>query len=170
MAKTINWLLAEGYKVVMTSSPEQKELDRAGAILASVPEHPSLIKLLGKTTLKELAAVAQRAELFFGVDSAPMHIAAAVGTPVVALFGPSGAFHWGPWDNSAANGQGDATPYPCRNGVQVFGRNTVIQRAWDCAPCGKDGCQGSKVSRCLVEILPAEVIAVLQDRLAGATG
>ena len=35
-------------------------------------------------------------------DSAPMHIAAAVGTPVVALFGPSGAFHWGPWDNNIA--------------------------------------------------------------------
>ena len=31
-----------------------------------------------------------------------MHIAAAVGTPVVALFGPSGAFHWGPWDNESS--------------------------------------------------------------------
>ncbi|KJR40803.1 lipopolysaccharide heptosyltransferase III, partial [Candidatus Magnetoovum chiemensis] len=31
----------------------------------------------------------------------PMHIATAVGTPVVALFGPSGAHNWGPWDNEA---------------------------------------------------------------------
>jgi heptosyltransferase-3 len=44
-----------------------------------------------------VAALAARARLFVGVDSAPMHIAAAVGTPVVALFGPSNERVWGPW-------------------------------------------------------------------------
>lgn len=45
--------------------------------------------LAGQLSLKELAALTRIARLFVGVDSAPMHIVAAVGTPVVALFGPS---------------------------------------------------------------------------------
>ena len=167
MAKVINWLLASGFKVVITSSPEEKELQRAGAILQHVPEHPSLLLLLGKTSLKELGAVAARAELFFGVDSAPMHIAAAVGTPVVALFGPSGAFHWGPWDNEAAGRLGGQLPYSARSGNQQFGKNLVLQRDWLCVPCGKDGCSGTKVSRCLMEISPEEVIEVLAAKLEG---
>ena len=44
----------------------------------------------GQLSLKQLAALTAQAQLFIGVDSAPMHIAAAMQTPVVALFGPSG--------------------------------------------------------------------------------
>jgi heptosyltransferase-3 len=65
-----------------------------------------------------------------------MHIAAAVGTPVIALFGPSGEFNWGPWGNG----------------------HVVIKKDWECRPCGKDGCQGSKRSRCLEEITEEEVL------------
>lgn len=165
MAAVIRWLLERGVKVVVTSSPERKELDKAAAIFAHLPPHPGLLALLGKTSLKELGAVAERADLFFGVDSAPMHIAAAVGTPVVALFGPSGVFHWGPWDNDAAAGLGVAVPYPLRNGVQIYGRHTAIQRDWECVPCGKDGCEERKVSRCLKDIRPEEVMAVLENKL-----
>ena len=73
--------------------------------LGQSPHGSRLIDLCGKTNIKQLAAISEVSDLFFGVDSAPMHIAAAVGTPVVALFGPSGAFHWGPWDNNY-RGQG----------------------------------------------------------------
>lgn len=98
-------------------------------ILARLPfPAPSLA---GRLTLKELAALTARARLFIGMDSAPMHIAAAVGTPVVALFGPSGANIWGPW--------------------QVPAR--VITSDHSCRPCGLDGCGGSKRSDCL-EIIP----------------
>lgn len=110
--------------------------------------------------------MSERASLFFGVDSAPMHVAAAIGTPVGALFGPSGVFHWRPWDNDAAE-LGGATPYSRRNGIQSFGRHTAVQRDWECAPCGKDGCAGSKVSRCLEEIAPGEVQAVRLEKLQG---
>jgi hypothetical protein len=48
-------------------------------------------------SLPELAALTARARAFAGVDSAPMHIAAAVGTPTLALFGPSSEIAWGPW-------------------------------------------------------------------------
>jgi heptosyltransferase-3 len=65
-----------------------------------------------------------------------MHIAAAVGRPVIALFGPSGEFNWGPWGNG----------------------HVVIKKDWECRPCGADGCEGSKKSRCLEEISEEEVL------------
>ena len=92
-------------RVIVTSSPEKKELDKAKKILKLCKSKP--LQLLGKTSLKQLGALSSRAQLFFGVDSAPMHIAAAMNTPVIALFGPSGAFHWGPWDNQQGQGARD---------------------------------------------------------------
>ena len=55
------------------------------------------VDLTGQLSLSELAALTARARAFAGVDSAPMHIAAAVGTPALALFGPSSEIAWGPW-------------------------------------------------------------------------
>jgi heptosyltransferase-3 len=78
--------------------------------------------------------VTARARLFVGVDSAPMHIAAAMGTPALALFGPSSEHVWGPW--------------------QVPHR-IVASAAHPCRPCHLDGCGGGKVSDCLVR-LPAQ--------------
>ncbi|OPX20929.1 MAG: putative lipopolysaccharide heptosyltransferase III [Desulfobacca sp. 4484_104] len=120
--------------VVLTAAPEDRELDLVADIVrqASVP----IINLAGRLSLKELGALIAQARLFLGVDSAPMHLAAAVGTPTVALFGPSGDFNWRPW------GEG----------------HVVIKKGWDCQPCGQDGCQGTKISRCLTELTPAEVL------------
>lgn len=169
VAEVIRWLLDKGMTVVMTSSPDKKEMEKAGAILEICGSREGLIDLRGKTTIKQLGALAELSGLFFGVDSAPMHIAAAVGTPVVALFGPSGAFHWGPWDNSIAKLRSrmlkSGNPYGQRCGMQSMGRNTVIQRDWDCIPCGKDGCDGSKKSKCLDDINTDEIKAVIEQRL-----
>ena len=177
IAAVINRMSGMGMKVVVTSSPDKKEIEKTRNVLSLVSSR--VIDLTGRTTLKQLAAVSKASALFFGVDSAPMHIAAALGTPVIALFGPSGAFHWGPWDNnqntevtserrgsgSQESNTGQQAPYPKRNGVQAFGRHIVIQRDWDCIPCGKDGCNGSKISKCLEDIKPEEIITLLEQRL-----
>ncbi len=162
MAEVINWLLKNGLVVIVTSSPEERELNKAKKILSMVKNSKNLIDLCGKTTIKQLGAISEKAHLFFGVDSAPMHIAASVGTPVLALFGPSGAFNWGPWDNNAISKE---KPYPERNGIQHFGIHTVIQRNWQCIPCGQDGCNGSKISNCLFDITPDEMIEILKIKL-----
>ena len=54
------------------------------------------VSIAGRTTFKQFAAIAKRASLFVGNDSGAMHIAAAMGTPMVALFGPSNPNEWGP--------------------------------------------------------------------------
>jgi heptosyltransferase-3 len=174
MAEVIRWLLAKGIFVIMTSSPDERELEKSERILAlfrsNRDRQPSaILNLCGKTSIKQLGAISEASALFFGVDSAPMHIAAAVGTPVVALFGPTGAHNWGPWDNESSRLIADSfqmgSPYPQRNGIRRFGIHTIIQRDWDCVPCGKDGCDGSKQSRCLDGILMTEVEAVLAEKL-----
>ena len=52
--------------------------------------------MAGRTTIKQFAAIVKKSGLFVGSDSGAMHIASAVGTPVVALFGPSNPREWGP--------------------------------------------------------------------------
>lgn len=54
------------------------------------------VVLAGRTTVLQHAAVLKRCALFVGSDNGPMHMAAALGTPVVALFGPSNPAEWGP--------------------------------------------------------------------------
>ena len=55
-----------------------------------------LVDLSGQLDLLTLAALLARARLLVTIDSAPMHLAAALGTPQVALFGPTNPFHWRP--------------------------------------------------------------------------
>ncbi|OGW31398.1 MAG: hypothetical protein A2X54_03060 [Nitrospirae bacterium GWF2_44_13] len=197
MAEVINWMTGKGITVIVTSAPDKREMEKAKRILSLVygggtlgdsprftGEAPvidgagsesglslrlGVVDLCGKTNIKQLAAISEVSDLFFGVDSAPMHIAAAVGTPVVALFGPSGAFHWGPWDNESSKLSIKSlefkTPYPEKSGIQTFGIHTVIQQDWKCIPCGKDGCDGTKISRCLEEIKTEEVINILKGKL-----
>jgi heptosyltransferase-3 len=126
-----------GLPVLLTGTRAAAEQELLAEIHRQCQAAP--IDLAGRLSLKELGALIAKARLFFGMDSAPMHLAAAVNTPAVALFGPSGVFNWGPW------GEG----------------HLVIKRDWDCLPCGKDGCQGSKVSRCLTDIEPGEVLAAM---------
>jgi heptosyltransferase-3 len=124
--------------VVLTGTRAPHEQELLAAILQESAVNP--LNLAGELTLKELGALIHQARFFFGADSAPMHLAAAVETPAVALFGPSGAYNWGPW------GEG----------------HLVIQKDWDCVPCGRDGCEGSKISRCLTELEPEEVLEAME--------
>ncbi|MFA5111214.1 MAG: putative lipopolysaccharide heptosyltransferase III [Desulfobaccales bacterium] len=124
-----------GLPVVLTGTKAAHEQELLAMIHQECRVQPR--DLAGRLSLKELGALIAKARLFFGMDSAPMHLAAAVNTPAVALFGPSGVFNWGPW------GQG----------------HLVIKQDWDCLPCGKDGCEGGKISRCLIELTPEDVLA-----------
>jgi heptosyltransferase-3 len=140
-AALVDTLVRRGERVALTAAPDERELE----LIAEIRKRTTaqVADFSGKLTLKELAALSARAKLFIGVDSAPMHIAAAMQTPVVALFGPSGELEWGPWrvpHRIVASGE-----HPCR-------------------PCGNDGCGGGKVSECLTR-LPVEAALAAVDSL-----
>ena len=67
------------------------------------PPHGAVIDLVGRLTLRQLAALLRRARLLVSNDSGPVHLAAAVGTPTAVLFGTAdpatGPRRWGPWGN-----------------------------------------------------------------------
>jgi heptosyltransferase-3 len=141
-AELLRRLARDGHRILLTSAPDPKERAIVARIVADagVP----IVDLGGQLSLREMGAVAARARLFFGVDSAPMHIAAAMGTPVVALFGPSGEKEWGPW----------RVPH------------RVVVSDHPCRPCGNDGCGGGKVSECLTTLPVERVYSAINELLA----
>jgi lipopolysaccharide heptosyltransferase II len=91
-----------GAATVLVGSPGERPLsERVAAMLTHLMPSAAVLDLTGRTTLKQLAAVLQSADLALTNDSGPMHLAAALGTPVVAVFtctsprrsGPPGSEH-----------------------------------------------------------------------------
>jgi len=134
--------LSASHRVVLTAAPDPDEMALVDEIVANARTRP--LVLAGKLQIKELGALTARARLFVGVDSMPMHLAAAMGTPAVALFGPSGDDEWRPW--------------------RV--KHRVIVSGHPCRPCGNDGCGGGKVSECLTTLDVDEVFAAVHDLLS----
>ncbi|MGE5090271.1 MAG: putative lipopolysaccharide heptosyltransferase III [Candidatus Levyibacteriota bacterium] len=146
-AALLERITADGHRVVVTGAPDARERELVAAILASVSPQAAarIVDLTGALTLQELAALTARARAFVGVDTAPMHIAAAMGTPTLALFGPSGEQEWGPW---------------------MVASRVVVSTAHPCRPCGIDGCGGGKVSECLTTLTVDDVHAQFAALLA----
>ena len=142
-AQLIQRLAADGHRIVVTGAPDTRER----AILARIVEAAGVpvTDFSGKLTLREMGALASRARLFIGVDSAPAHIASAMGTPVVVLFGPSGDREWGPWHVE---------------------HRVIASERHPCRPCGNDGCGGGKVSECLTTLPVERVHAAVNELLA----
>ena len=100
------------------------------------------VNLVGKTSVKTLAAVLQRCDLLLSADSGPMHLATAVGTPTLALFGSTDPAVTGPFDD----------------------RSEAIYKALPCAPCGNHPtCEGRY--DCLRAITPDEVVVAARRLL-----
>ena len=98
------------------------------------------LNLCGVSSLRENISIYRRTNLFFGVDSGPMHMAAAVGVPVVALFGPTDEQKWGPW------GEG----------------HRVITKRLSCYPCKPHKCANNE---CMKRISAEEALEVLEQKI-----
>ena len=104
----------EKVDVVMTGGSSRVEQSHLAEIMGLLPRPQEsssaarLVNLSGKIDLLTLAALIGRARLLLTVDSAPVHIAAALQVPQVALFGPTNPFHWRPRDSAAIILQGDS--------------------------------------------------------------
>ena len=90
----VKWLLSEGIpNILITGGAADDHLGNAIAAGQSGP----VMNLAGRISLRELAGVIGAAEFLITVDSAAMHIGAAMNIPLVALFGPTNPANWGPY-------------------------------------------------------------------------
>ena len=131
-------LQAEGCGVILTGSQADSAL--AESIRAGVT--PAPVSLAGRLSLKQLAAVLQAVDLMISVDSGPMHIAAALGTPVVALFGPTDPNRTGP-----------------------LGPGVILRQALPCSPCLQRRCQIADTYRCMRDISVADTLQAARHLL-----
>jgi heptosyltransferase-2 len=109
--------------------------------IASALRHPS-IDLTGKTPIADLPGLLSQCHLFLGNDSGAMHVAAAVGLPVVAVFGPT-----------EPEGTAPVTP-----------RASIVQKKPYCSPCFLRRCPTDH--RCMTAVTPAMVEAALRARFS----
>ncbi|MGE5844691.1 MAG: glycosyltransferase family 9 protein [Syntrophaceae bacterium] len=124
-----------GLPVVFTGESPEGPIAR----IRSLMEAPSA-SAAGETSLRELAALYREAAVLLTTDSGPMHLAAAVGTPVVALFGPTSPERTGPY------GEG----------------HVVIRRGMDCSPCFRKSCE---TLECMKTIRVDEVFEAVKERI-----
>jgi len=89
-------------------------------------------------SLEDTAALYSLAHLVLTIDSMSTHLASATQTPVISIFGPSNEKNWGPWGGKH----------------RVIALTTENSPTFACRPCGQDGCEGSKISQCLIQMEP----------------
>lgn len=133
-AKALNaFLTQKDADVILFGTPG--ELAVSSAIAADLQRPP--INLTGKTSIADLPALLSQCQLFLGNDSGAMHVAAAVGLPVVAIFGPTDP-----------NGTSPVTPLA-----------TIVQQKPYCSPCFLRRCPTDH--RCMLSVTPPQVESAL---------
>jgi heptosyltransferase I len=145
-AEVARHFLNGGYPVVLVGAPRERHVGENIARLV-----PGVVDLTGQTSLSELAALVSRAAICIAHDSGPLHLAVALGRPVVALFGPSDPIWAGPYHRD----------------------NAVVRSELPCSPCylrRLDSCAHGHA--CMAELPALAVVeraeSVLNDTLAPA--
>ena len=149
LAEVGGWAVRErGAVIVLTGSPA----DRAAAedLRRALPDDATVVDTTGSADLLQLAAVLSRLSLFITPDTGPMHLAAAVGTPLVALFGPSSPERWGPLSSRSRVVRVDLPCSPC-NRI----RNPPARCQGHTPDC-MDGIRTADVIEAAASLLPAQ--------------
>ncbi len=136
-AYVIDQLKKNKHEVILCGSKDDFLSNQA--IAASCTMKPIITK---NFSLEETAALYSMAHLVLTIDSMSTHLASATQTPVISIFGPSNEKNWGPWGVK----------------YRVIALTTRDSPTFSCRPCGQDGCEGTKVSQCLVQMQPAMIV------------
>lgn len=137
-------LTDDGARCVVLGAPEDRE--RAAVILARTGQRAT--SLIGRTDIATLVATIAQLDLLIANDSAPMHIASALGVPVVAIFcATTPALGYGPWGP----------------------RSIVVEAPLDCRPCRRHGSQACPrgTEDCIRLVSPHVVVDAARTLLAG---
>lgn len=137
-AKLCEDFLKHDVRVVITGTKE--DVPYAESLIHMVKTNKPII-MCGKTSINQLACLIKRCAVFISSDSAPLHIAAAMQTPFVALFGPTDS----------------------RRHMPAAEKFVVLKKDLACAPCYKAKC---KTNACMVLIKPEEVLKETLSLLA----
>ena len=153
------WLNRQGIRIVLTGGKSKEEIDDIRELLKSLPH--DTVDVTGKLSLPAVAYLLSKARAYVGPDTVVTHIAAAVGTPTVALFGPSNPVKWGPWPKDYAE---DHNPYQTK-GTQRVNNVVLLQGTGDCVPCFEEGCERhiASLSDCLQKLPAVRVIDALNQ-------
>lgn len=129
------------YKKKIILAGDKHDASKLNNICRSIKSE--LIHVCTDRNLIFFSELLKHAYLSVSIDSLAVHLASAHGTPVVAIYGPSGELNWGPW----------------RTKHRIVSDNA----RYLCRPCGFDGCGGGKVSECLRTLQPERIVEAVDD-------
>ena len=133
------------------------------AYLDAVWRDAGVTRLDGALSWPELTALIGGARVFIGPDTAVTHLAAATGTPTVALYGPTDPRIWGPWPVGGLD-----RPWDAAGTIQQRGNVWLVQNPLPCLPCQLEGCERrlDSHSQCLDELTVVQVAVAVDRALA----
>jgi len=138
-AKVADYLTANGIAAVAIAGPSE------GDVLNSLIRAAESPVVACAVSLPEVSALASRASLFVGNDSGIAHIAAAVGTPSVVVFGSSNIAHWRPWNSAPAE---------------------VVFEEMPCQPCHGYFCEKFPEPECILRVPVDRVTSAIERVLS----
>ena len=136
-ARVTEFLAERGLAPVAIVAPNEK------ALLEKLRAEAAVNITIFDLSLPEVTALAARSQLFVGNDSGIAHIAAAVGTPAVVIFGSSNIAHWRPWNSAPAE---------------------IVFEEMPCQPCHGYSCEKFDQPECILRVPVARVTAAV-DRI-----
>lgn len=139
-AQLAKMLTNEGMPVVLAGGPDDCAKGRK---IKELCTSPKLVDLTGKTSLRELAALIKGCAVYISADTGPLHFAAALKKPLIAMYGPTKADRTGPYGSDRAS---------------------VLLSPAECAGCLKKSCNNW---HCMYDITPQTVYEVYKEKLGG---
>jgi heptosyltransferase-3 len=143
-ANIIDALKTKKINVVLDGSKEDLKTNQAITDLCLLKPNLTNNFSIGDTT-----ALYEMADLVVTIDSMSTHLASATQTPVISIFGPTNDLNWRPWKVK----------------YQVIALSQADNPTFACRPCGMDGCEGTKVSQCLVQMKPEMILKSIEATL-----
>jgi heptosyltransferase III len=160
----VAWLKTQNIQVILTGSGEPDEMRYIQQLHEKLPAQT--LNFAGKLNFSHLAYLLSKAKYYVGPDTVTTHLAAAMGTPTVALFGPSNPVKWGPWPKNYAE---MLSPWKMTAALQKVNNVVLLQGEQPismakCVPCHLEGCDRhiNSHSQCLDELPASRVIAALE--------
>ncbi len=147
----------------MTGGPAAAEKDYLDRVWN--PVKPPVERTDGRLAWGELAQLLANAAVYVGTDTSMTHVAASVGCPTVAIYGPVSPHVMGPWPAG-----GLSEPWARAGSIQNRGNAWVVQNPLPCMPCDLLGCERhvDSHSTCLDELSVTQVLQAV-DRALGRT-